>query len=101
MDFDALKDQWSEVEDRDGIRLSWNTFPSTRMVSAPRNLFDTAHTISGSFAARCPDRCTVHTAEGETGFNSTAIRACHMQASLPCRAQPLCVSSLGWACSSR
>ena len=33
MDFDALKDQWSEVEDRDGIRLSWNTFPSTRMVN--------------------------------------------------------------------
>lgn len=32
MDYEALKDQWSEVEDRDGIRLSWNTFPSTRMV---------------------------------------------------------------------
>ena len=34
MDYDALKDQWSEVEDRDGIRLSWNTFPSSRMVLA-------------------------------------------------------------------
>lgn len=33
MDFDALKDQWNEVEDRDGVRLSWNVFPSTRMVS--------------------------------------------------------------------
>jgi len=32
MDYEALKDQWSEVEDRDGVRLSWNTFPSTRMV---------------------------------------------------------------------
>lgn len=32
MDFEALKDQWSDVEDRDGIRLSWNTFPSSRMV---------------------------------------------------------------------
>jgi hypothetical protein len=32
MDYDALKDQWSEVEDRDGVRLSWNTFPSSRMV---------------------------------------------------------------------
>ncbi|KAK5171418.1 GTPase-activating protein S23 [Saxophila tyrrhenica] len=31
MDYDALKEQWSEIEDRDGIRLSWNTFPSTRM----------------------------------------------------------------------
>jgi hypothetical protein len=34
-DFEALKDQWSEVEDRDGVRLSWNTFPSSRMVSGP------------------------------------------------------------------
>ena len=32
MDYEALKDQWSEVEDRDGVRLSWNTFPSSRMV---------------------------------------------------------------------
>ncbi|KAM3420557.1 Protein transport protein SEC23 [Cercospora zeina] len=31
MDYEALKDQWSEIEDRDGIRLSWNTFPSSRM----------------------------------------------------------------------
>lgn len=30
--YDALKDQWAEVEDRDGVRLSWNVFPSTRMV---------------------------------------------------------------------
>ena len=34
MDFEALKDQWNEVEDRDGVRLSWNVFPSTRMVSS-------------------------------------------------------------------
>lgn len=33
MDYEALKDQWSDVEDRDGVRLSWNTFPSSRMVS--------------------------------------------------------------------
>lgn len=32
MEYENLKDQWSEVEDRDGIRLSWNTFPSSRMV---------------------------------------------------------------------
>ena len=32
MDYDRLKDSWSDVEDRDGIRLSWNTFPSSRMV---------------------------------------------------------------------
>ena len=38
MDYEALKEQWSEVEDRDGVRLSWNVFPSTRMVS--RKLVD-------------------------------------------------------------
>ena len=35
MDYEALKDQWSDIEDRDGIRLSWNTFPSSRMVRVP------------------------------------------------------------------
>lgn len=34
MDYEALKDQWSDIEERDGIRLSWNTFPSSRMVRA-------------------------------------------------------------------
>lgn len=33
MDYEALKEQWGEVEERDGVRLSWNVFPSTRMVS--------------------------------------------------------------------
>ena len=37
MDYEALKEQWGEVEDRDGVRLSWNVFPSTRMVSCPSN----------------------------------------------------------------
>lgn len=32
MDIEALKEQWSEIEDRDGLRLSWNVFPSSRMV---------------------------------------------------------------------
>jgi hypothetical protein len=31
-DYEGLKEQWSEIEDRDGVRLSWNTFPSSRMV---------------------------------------------------------------------
>lgn len=39
MDYETLKDQWSEVEDRDGIRLSWNTFPSSRMVINLSNNF--------------------------------------------------------------
>jgi hypothetical protein len=38
MDFEALKDQWNEVEDRDGVRLSWNVFPSTRMVGGTSTL---------------------------------------------------------------
>ena len=52
MDYEALKDQWSEVEDRDGIRLSWNTFPSSRMVNLafPFILID-AHGVQGSFPA--------------------------------------------------
>ena len=33
MDYEALKEQWSDIEERDGVRLSWNTFPSSRMVS--------------------------------------------------------------------
>lgn len=33
MDYEALKDQWTDLEERDGVRLSWNTFPSSRMVS--------------------------------------------------------------------
>ncbi|RMJ03416.1 Protein transport protein SEC23 [Fusarium euwallaceae] len=31
MDYETAKEQWGEVEDRDGVRLSWNTFPSSRM----------------------------------------------------------------------
>ena len=31
MDYERLKDQWSDIEERDGVRLSWNMFPSTRM----------------------------------------------------------------------
>ncbi len=44
MEYESLKDQWSDVEDRDGIRLSWNTFPSSRMVLAtpPRLTYEVA-----------------------------------------------------------
>ncbi|KAF4548060.1 Protein transport protein SEC23 [Elsinoe fawcettii] len=31
VDFEVLKEQWSDIEERDGVRLSWNTFPSSRM----------------------------------------------------------------------
>jgi protein transport protein SEC23 len=39
MDYEAIKEQWSEVEDRDGVRLSWNVFPSSRMVCRLLNDF--------------------------------------------------------------
>lgn len=41
MDYEALKEQWSDIEDQDGVRLSWNTFPSSRMVRCPT----TSHSI--------------------------------------------------------
>lgn len=52
-DYEALKDQWSDIEDRDGIRLSWNTFPSSRMVgpSSPAALRN-ADYVPGSFTSR-------------------------------------------------
>ena len=31
MDYEKVKEQWSDIEDRDGVRLSWNVFPSSRM----------------------------------------------------------------------
>ena len=40
MDYDNLKEQWGEVEDREGVRLSWNTFPSSRMVRSERVAFN-------------------------------------------------------------
>lgn len=52
MDYEALKDQWSDVEDRDGIRLSWNTFPSTRMVGSLGLHRLHAHPYSFTFAYR-------------------------------------------------
>lgn len=32
-----MKEQWGDNEDRDGIRLSWNVFPSSRMVRGFRS----------------------------------------------------------------
>ena len=64
MDYERLKDQWSDVEERDGVRLSWNTFPSTRMVCL--GLFE-SHTAvdksQGSLEAGGTDRSIDHTTE--------------------------------------
>lgn len=68
MDFEALKDQWSDIEDRDGIRLSWNSFPSSRMVCTQIMMpFAALFTESylGSIPAGCPDWCCLYAPEGE------------------------------------
>ena len=74
MDYEALKDQWSEVEDRDGIRLSWNTFPSTRMVrqNLPTLLAGTEFGL-GSLPARCAHWSPLHPFEGKTGHTAATI----------------------------
>lgn len=68
MDYEALKDQWSEVEDRDGVRLSWNTFPSSRMVggrgSSSDRILD-ADYGAGSLETRGAHWSSLHTSEGE------------------------------------
>jgi hypothetical protein len=67
MDYEALKEQWSEVEDRDGVRLSWNVFPSTRMASIIFGFWICLATnhYTGSIEACGSNWCTVHAAEGE------------------------------------
>ena len=77
MDYEALKDQWSEVEDRDGIRLSWNCIPSTRMVH-PYHLRSeffgyVTNIVLGSFATRGTNWSTLHTIEGEARHTSLTI----------------------------
>lgn len=53
MDYEALKEQWSDIEDQDGVRLSWNTFPSSRMVRCLHiPALRSTDTVTGSFAAR-------------------------------------------------
>lgn len=64
MDYEALKEQWSEVEDRDGVRLSWNVLPSSRMVcndiQSSEWLALTKPTLTGSVATRCAHWRSLH-----------------------------------------
>lgn len=80
MDYEALKEQWSEVEDRDGVRLSWNVFPSSRMVCLRFDLtIGLADNIPGSFKTCGSDRSTVHSAKGVTRRHTAPpVRACHL-----------------------
>jgi hypothetical protein len=79
MDYEALKDQWSDVEDRDGIRLSWNTFPSSRMVRSDANRVSQVveggrlTCCAGSLPPGGPYRGHVHSAQGETGHAAVAM----------------------------
>lgn len=91
MDYEALKEQWSEVEDRDGVRLSWNVFPSTRMVSCsgseavfvaivlflalnPNHMILTViPSHSGSIAPRRPHWRSLHAPQGEARHAAAAV----------------------------
>lgn len=77
MDYEQLKESWGEVEDRDGVRLSWNVFPSTRMVSAPAqgNLPSIRWLMFniGGFEISRPHRCSVYPSEGEARHTFAAV----------------------------
>jgi hypothetical protein len=83
MDYEAIKEQWSEVEDRDGVRLSWNVFPSSRMVfTLSRTNFAHSDRSTGSLKTSCAYRRSIHSVEREARDTSASIRARHMQATL-------------------
>lgn len=92
MDYESLKEQWGEIEDRDGVRLSWNIFPSSRMVrgNLPLHHLHAANTVCrklpGLLVWRCAHnpvirglmlhstyRRNVHSSEGETGLATPAV----------------------------
>ena len=73
MDYERLKDQWSDVEERDGVRLSWNTFPSTRMVRIRACFGRIVDTSLGSFEAGCSNRSPHHSTQRKTGQSFIAI----------------------------
>src|SRR2546423_15633983 len=51
MDFEAVTEKWGEIGDRDGVRLSWNAFPSSRMVCKFELCVDQSFHFVGSIAA--------------------------------------------------
>lgn len=92
MDYETLKEHWSEVEDRDGVRLSWNVFPTSRMVSTQNHITrHMAKGFEGGVAACGTHRRFVHAAERETRHSFTAIRARDVQAALPVCFEPVLV----------
>lgn len=93
MDYEAIKEQWGDVEDRDGIRLSWNVFPSSRMVGtnvAAAGGFSLTQLV-GSIQTRRPHRSSVHALEGEGRHPVASIRACDLQTAMPFCLEPFLV----------
>lgn len=82
MDYEALKEQWSEVEDRDGVRLSWNVFPSTRMVChvdmGPLSPRDADTQALGGVPTGGSHWRALYSLEREAGYSSASVRACDM-----------------------
>lgn len=97
MDYEALKEQWSDVEERDGIRLSWNVFPSSRMVrTALEPTVPCAPKLTdfiGSLATRGAHWSSVHTSEREGGLAPASVRASCLQTAMPLCPKPFLVSS--------
>ena len=101
MDYEALKEQWSEVEDRDGVRLSWNVFPSSRVVSPPPPSCAShsrlpTHTLAGSLSSRRTHRRPLYTPKGEARHTITSVRAYYLQTAMPLCAQSFLVSIPPW-----
>lgn len=95
MDYEALKEQWSDVEERDGVRLSWNVFPSSRMVSTVATSLTVLRpcltNFTGSFAPRGTHWSFIYPFEGETGVAPFAIRTGHLQTAMSLRTQSVLV----------
>lgn len=94
MDYESLKEHWSEVEDRDGVRLSWNVFPTSRMVGCISYFHQDSNTDTGigGISSRGPNRSPLHTSERKARHSLVAIRTRDMQAALSLRSESLLVS---------
>lgn len=80
MDYEALKDQWNDAEERDGVRLSWNTFPSTRMVRFIFRKFrpdlwsqEVLTVVTGGISACGPHWSCIHPIEGAARRNLASV----------------------------
>lgn len=92
MDYEALKESWSEVEDRDGVRLSWNVFPSSKMVSCVSSVQTGgdrgANQKIGSVTTSRTNWCSLYTVERKARNAPAAVRASYLQATVSLRLEP-------------